>query len=143
MNGFCTPALRFLSVLCVAGLVLGASGKASAQNRVFAETAGQATVYAAQGVAGDDLILTLETSPSTGFEWQVGPVPPCVRLRERELTAPQLPQNGVALAGAPRQERFVFRALAPGQGTVTLSYRRLWEKDTPPVRHVICLVDVR
>jgi len=80
---------------------------------------------------GDEFVLTLESNPTTGYQWQVadkldGKI---VRLISSEYKAPD-----TKLVGAGGNEVWTFRAEGRGKTAINLIYVRPWEKDTPPAK---------
>jgi predicted secreted protein len=72
--------------------------------------------------AGERFVVALEGNPSTGYTWQVS-------ADEQYLTllAQEFEPHGEGV-GASGQEIFRFRALSPGQATITCEYRRPWDR---------------
>lgn len=83
--------------------------------------------------AGQTLVVTLPSNPTTGYAWTVA-----------QNGAPQLVQQGdgkgvytqdagsAGMAGAGGSEAFTFRADQAGSTTLTLNYGRSFEPDQPP-----------
>ncbi len=76
---------------------------------------------------GETLRFPLVENPTTGYSWQAAIDNPAV-LAE---TGSEFVPPGTELAGAPGNRIFVFTALKRGSVTVTFTYQRPWEKDTP------------
>lgn len=92
------------------------------------------TVGAAQSGAsidlrvGDTLVVALESSPSTGFDWAlVGSAAPVLDPGQRAYTS-----SGTAL-GASGAVTYRFRAVTEGNTRLLIHYLRSWES-VPPER---------
>ena len=82
---------------------------------------------------GTEFALVLDSNPSTGYQWQLA-LPPDAAV-VRALGSTYHPPATV-LPGAGGSEEWPFRAVGAGRATITLSYVRPWEKDTPPVKTI-------
>lgn len=84
---------------------------------------------------GDLLVVHLPSNGSTGYSWSVVNSLPG---KLQGLGKPTLQQSnksgGRSLIGAGGIEAWRFRAVVPGQTTLTFSYARAWEKEVPPAR---------
>jgi inhibitor of cysteine peptidase len=87
--------------------------------------------------AGDTLIVRLPGNPTTGYRWSVSRTPAPLRL----LASSYVPSPPKRLG---QGGTFVFRfRVRAGHGTLTLVYRRPWEKSKPPLRSYSLLVRSR
>jgi predicted secreted protein len=89
---------------------------------------------------GETFDVSLEGMPTTGFVWEVE-IPPEARGLIEPLGSGWTPARSSdaqasPVAGAPAIQRFQFRALAPGEITLTFRYRRSWET-TDAVRRTV------
>lgn len=77
---------------------------------------------------GDGVQLSLTENPTTGYRWEfvTKPEPYCVVVSDAYVAD----SNGAIGTGGAH--KWVFRAVSPGSRTLSLAYRRPWEKDTPP-----------
>ncbi len=80
---------------------------------------------------GEELVITLESNPTTGYSWHVIETNPEVLKQVGEIEYEQSPGSD-GLVGAGGTEMIRFEAVAPGEVTLTLGYYRSWE-DKPPV----------
>lgn len=88
---------------------------------------------------GQQLTVTLDSNPSTGYAWAIdGAVPP------------QLEQSGESkfssqsdLVGAGGTEVWTFVGAATGTGTLKLKYWRSFEPTVPPTNSFEVVVDVQ
>jgi inhibitor of cysteine peptidase len=71
---------------------------------------------------GDQLDVSLEANPTTGYSWELGPLPEGLQLVSSEFEEP-----GGSLVGAPGMQRFVFEAVGAGSGTLRFEYVRVFE----------------
>jgi predicted secreted protein len=78
---------------------------------------------------GQCLDIRLSTqAASTGYEWYLAPgMSERMSLAARTVTTP-----AGAPPGAPSQLDYILCAAAPGETTVKLFNKRIWEKNTPP-----------
>ena len=72
-------------------------------------------------------MIALESNPSTGFAWTITEKPNAkiVKFQKKAYVRPG------GAAGAPGTERFRFKALEPGQVTITLKYAKPDAPDSP------------
>lgn len=76
---------------------------------------------------GDQLIVTLETQPGTGFTWNLAPdSTPLLELQGK----PEI-ESGAGTAGRTDRITFRFTVRAKGEGKLELHYLRSWEKKAP------------
>jgi len=89
--------------------------------------------------AGDQLDVTLESNPTTGYVWETQSLDVAVlqQVGEAEFTA-----DGEAI-GAGGKETLHFVALAPGHTQLQLVYHRPWETSEPPLKTFDLTVTVR
>ncbi len=90
--------------------------------------------------AGKMFTLTLESNPSTGYQWEI--VQPLdetkVKLVEQLYNAAKTDR-----VGAAGVELWVFKAVAPGETTISMKYVRPWEKDVAPVETATFAVTIK
>ncbi len=92
--------------------------------------------------AGQVLEVTLESNPTTGYSWQVSEVDRAVLAQVGEAEFQEAPIEGEQMVGAGGVETLRFTA-GPGETTLTLEYRRPWEKDVDPLETFTVQVMVR
>lgn len=79
--------------------------------------------------AGQTLVVTLKSNPTTGYDWQVDEVDESiVRPTKREFKPASDPNR----LGAPGQTVHEFQAVGAGTTDLRLVYVRSWEKDVEP-----------
>ncbi|HZJ27174.1 MAG TPA: protease inhibitor I42 family protein [Acidimicrobiia bacterium] len=72
-------------------------------------------------------VIVLESTPSTGFTWtRDGKPGDAVKFINETVVAPSGDE-----VGAPGKQRFRYRAIKEGDATVTLTYSRPSEPDSP------------
>lgn len=88
---------------------------------------------------GQELVLRLKSSPSTGYGWVQADAnaPVLVALGKPAY------KTGGPLPGASGVESWKFKATVRGAQTLKLEYRRPWEKNTPPANTIVFRVTVR
>lgn len=92
----------------------------------FPQSGGEATVSLS---VGSDLIINLKTNPTTGYDWFLKKVPDCMEATEPRFLAQD--QGATHLVGAPTVKEFTFRASSSCESTISLEYKRPWEKEDP------------
>jgi inhibitor of cysteine peptidase len=88
---------------------------------------------------GQELIITLESNPTTGYSWQVRQLDERVIQQLGEAAF----QEDSALLGAGGVEVLTFRALQGGETSLELVYQRPWEKEEEPLEtfHIQVVVE--
>jgi predicted secreted protein len=71
---------------------------------------------------GDRLDVELEANPTTGYSWELGPLPEGLELVSSEFEEP-----GGSLVGAPGMQLFVFDAVGAGSGILRFEYVRVFD----------------
>lgn len=89
---------------------------------------------------GEQLSFTLDANPTTGFTWQLAaPLDETViALVSHDYQPPD-----TSRVGAGGTDVWTFKAVGTGRTTITLEYRRPWEKDVPPADRKTYSVVVR
>jgi predicted secreted protein len=116
--------VRLLATLSVLVVVLAACGGGDGGggdiDLTEADSGG-----AIEATVGDEIAISLEGNPTTGYTWNV--LQPqnadILAFDDREYEAES------DLAGAPGTEELTFEAVAPGEATIELGYFRPWEPD--------------
>lgn len=83
--------------------------------------------------AGESVSISLESNPTTGYSWQVVAIDESLLEMVGEPEYQSDRKGGPLIVGAGGTERFTFKALSPGEATLTLGYARPWEADVPPI----------
>ena len=71
---------------------------------------------------GDQLDVSLEANPTTGYSWELGPLPDGLELVSSEFEEP-----GGSLVGAPGTQLFVFDVVGAGSGILRFEYVRVFD----------------
>jgi inhibitor of cysteine peptidase len=80
---------------------------------------------------GDGVKVTLAENPSTGYKWELlaRPEPVCVIVNDAYVA-----NTAIGTVGNGGEHHWEFRAVDKGTATVSLAYRRPWEKDAAPAQ---------
>ena len=91
---------------------------------------------------GQTLVLTLESNPTTGYEWSYnGQSDSNITQQGEAVFAANHAEKG--WVGGGGVERWTFLAIKPGSETLNFEYKRPWEKDIEPVRTVFFHVKIK
>lgn len=71
--------------------------------------------------------INLESNPSTGYQWISEYDHVFLKLRSKYIP----PKDDDLIVGEPGTQKFVFKALKPGETDITLNYARPWENCIP------------
>jgi predicted secreted protein len=84
--------------------------------------------------SGKLLVVTLESNPSTGYQWELLENDESVlkQFGQPEFKPPEI--SGPRMVGAGGWEIFRFRASSAGQMTLQLVYHRPWEEGVEPLK---------
>jgi len=87
---------------------------------------------------GEDLVITLESNPTTGYSWRLSePLPGILELVGKEFKPAENMEN---IAGAGGIEEWTLKSIEKGRAAVSFEYVRPWEKDKPPVKRRTFLI---
>jgi inhibitor of cysteine peptidase len=78
---------------------------------------------------GQNLTITLEGNPTTGYGWEVAEVDESILRQIGEIE--YRPESD--LIGAPSMATIQFEAVGAGQSPLELVYRRPWEEGVDPI----------
>ena len=93
----------------------------SGKVEVTAAEAGKAV----RAAVGNLIVITLQSNPSTGYNWELRDFDYGVADFYKSETV--APEGGNVLFGAPTKAVITLQAVKPGSQDITLVYRRLWE----------------
>ena len=124
-RGMKRPAISRVGTVVALALIVvtvaacgGGSGKPDFNNKavVFTDKGGDLTVTAKRA-----FVIALDANPSTGYEWTVSQKPNAkiVKFQKKAYVEPK-----TSAVGAVGTERFRFKAVAPGQATIKLTYSK-------------------
>ena len=71
---------------------------------------------------GDQINVQLEANPTTGYSWELGPLPDGLELVSSDFEEP-----GGSLVGAAGTQVFVFDVVGPGDGILRFEYVRVFD----------------
>ena len=71
---------------------------------------------------GDQIDVQLEANPTTGYSWELGPLPSGLQLVSSDFEEP-----GGRLVGAAGTQVFVFDVVGPGSGILRFEYVRVFD----------------
>jgi inhibitor of cysteine peptidase len=88
----------------------------------------------------DEIRVTLEENPSTGYRWTLGSpaTPDVIKLRHTEFDA----AAGAGVGGGGKR-MFILLAIAPGHAALELQLRPAWQPDAAAIQTFRSLVTVR
>ena len=81
-------------------------------------------------VAGQELVITLDGNPSTGYTWEAKDLDTTMFLQVGDS---QFTSANPDLVGSGGTLTLTFRVLKTGNATLTLVYHRPWERDVEPL----------
>ena len=88
---------------------------------------------------GDGVNLSLAENPTTGYRWEflTKPEPNCVIVSDAYVA------DASGAIGSGGAHQWAFRAVDKGTATVSLGYRRPWEKDVAPAQKFALTIVVK
>lgn len=92
---------------------------------------------------GQTLVLTLESNPTTGYQWEQVEGQESVLQQMGEAEYKPSDAGEPPLPGAGGWEIFRFRAAGPGQMTLQMIYHRPWEEGVEPLKTFSIQIVVR
>jgi inhibitor of cysteine peptidase len=135
-HGYLTLAVLVAAMASICAGSRGAIAAAGNRIRVADADNGRAVTMA----RGDTLVVSLASTPGTGFGWKVA------KVRDQVLRvngAPELIHAPNPRPGAPATQVFRFKATGRGSTRLELEYVRPWEHGTPSARTFDLGVTVR
>jgi inhibitor of cysteine peptidase len=81
--------------------------------------------------AGDVIEVMLEENPSTGYTWELSPVPEMLQLTDDEYVAPETDR-----VGAPGTRQFRFATVSAGAGILRFEYIRPFD-ESPVAERIV------
>jgi inhibitor of cysteine peptidase len=124
--------LRLAVIGLLAALVAGCATLPPPMPREISDAIDGARVTLAPG---QDLIVTLESNPTSGFRWSLTRAADPVLTVVGEPTSATRPADGRP-GGAGGVTTFRFRAAAAGTASLAFAYRRPAEANIPPMKAV-------
>lgn len=94
--------------------------------------------------AGQTFVVRLPGNATTGYMWALAKIDgPAVEQVGKDEYIPDPPPGGKPLTGSGGVSVFTFKAAKAGAATISLEYKRSWEKDQPPAEKFSVTVDVK
>ncbi len=87
-----------------------------------------------QVARGQNLFITLESNPSTGYRWDVVELDASVLRQVNESVFKSYSTSNPPLVGVGGTETFRFEPQVPGVTTLKMIYHRAWEMDVAPIK---------
>ena len=139
-----------LALLAVLVLAAGCASSGSAAPDADTDRGGEDTVVLgaadngsqAELAAGQELEVTLESNPTTGYSWEVAEVDGSVLAQVGDAEFKEAPKEDEQMVGVGGTETFCFSS-STGETTLTLVYHRPWEEDVEPLETFTVQVVVR
>jgi len=132
----CTAFLLALAC-CARGAVADGLTGGALKDIVITERDSGTAIILERGRA---IEVRLEGIPGTGYSWYPAQFDPSVLSPAGESTEGQ---TGHRVIGGPATKIFRFEARAAGRTSLEFHYKRIWEKDRPPLRTFTIVVEVR
>lgn len=126
---------KMMIIVTLFVLTLSLTACSSNAVKIGADANGQTIELA----AGQKLVLSLESNPTTGFDWEVSEIDEAVIKQSGESEY----KSESDLLGAGGVRTFTFKAVAAGTSTLKLVYHRSWEKDIPPEQEFTVTINVK
>ncbi len=92
---------------------------------------------------GQTLVITLESNPTTGYQWEVIENEESVMLQKGKAEFKSSNTGNHPSSGKSGTETFRFDAQSLGNGTLKMVYHRSWEKEVEPLKTFTLQVKVR
>jgi len=130
-----------LALVCIMAVIsLGLFACSESAPPASAECA-YAWNQATEMAVGGTLTVTLESNPTTGFEWALVTITDETVLEEEghAFMAP----DAEAPLGTGGEEVWTFKALKEGESTIGMEYRRPWEQGVEPDKVFVLTVVVK
>jgi len=79
--------------------------------------------------SGESFTVTLCSNPTTGFQWSEAQISDQVAIEQidHQFTPPEYTGDSPPAPGSPGQEVWTFKALKPGESTISMEYDQPWE----------------
>jgi inhibitor of cysteine peptidase len=119
-KGLLLTGIIGFTLLCLVGCSSGGS-TAPSEVSVDESANGNEVEIAVNGT----LTVTLESNPTTGFQWELASISDQGVLEKQSNTFEEPEESGTV--GAPGKEVWVFKALKKGTSTISMEYSRPWE----------------
>lgn len=108
---------RWIALVATAAVFLAACGDDGGTTVELGATDSEVSLD-----VGDRLDVRLEANPTTGYSWELSPLPEGLRLVSSEFEEP-----GGSLVGAAGTQVFVFDVVGSGDGVLRFEYVRVFD----------------
>lgn len=141
-----------LAMITVASMALlsacQAAGTASAPAEPTQPAPAQADIEGVQGgetilAVGQTLHIALPSNATTGYQWRVSDVEGSVLTPSEPFGQEAVDPHPPGMVGVGGQTHWRFTAQRAGTVTLTFTYARAWERDTPPAETATYRIVVR
>ena len=92
---------------------------------------------------GQTHTAVLAGNPTTGFTWNIAEQQGDAAEVSLDIRVPEAKDDEPMLCGAPAPTEVTIKGVKPGKSTITVEYKRAWEKDKPALRRVTFDVTVQ
>jgi inhibitor of cysteine peptidase len=134
-----TRSVRLLTVLITASLAVAVLSACAARPAGPVELAQKQSGSTQSLAAGQELSITLDANPTTGYQWALdGALPPQLK----QVGEPKY-SGGSGAIGAGGSEEWTFSGATPGEARLRLKYWRSFESSVPPVQTFDITVNVK
>lgn len=87
---------------------------------------------------GEKASVLLNGNPTTGFLWEVAEKQgDAAEISTRIVPPAQMKEDEPPMCGAPSPTELTFKGVKPGKTSVTMEYKRPWEKDEPAMKKLL------
>jgi inhibitor of cysteine peptidase len=131
---------RFFIGMVLLASVIGLAGCGGPKPVTVTKADSGSTVTLAEG---QDLVIELESNPSTGYTWEVKEIDPGVLEQAGDPEYKQPAKSDPQLVGQGGTQVFTFHAAGKGTTIIQLIYHRTWEKDVEPAETFSLTVTVQ
>ena len=142
-RGVCKMKRRIVPTLvlvCVSVLMLACSSTSTSPNNIFYAWNQKAEI----GV-GDTLTVTLESNPTTGFEWELREFSEegILELMGSEYQPGEEAKQDIPVPGAGGLEVWTFKGIKKGQTVIFLDYNQPWDSGIKADKFLMVRVTVK
>lgn len=89
---------------------------------------------------GKEFVITLDANATTGYEWQLAN--PIDNSLIKFVNSEYVPDK-TGLVGSGGKSIWTFKAVQAGKAQLPFKYIRPWEKDAPPVKNAVYIVNIQ
>jgi len=82
---------------------------------------------------GQDLIVSLPSNPTTGYDWHVRNFTPSI-LEQTDVSFKPTTASGLVPVGSGGTKVYTFRAMKAGESVLDVVYQRPWAETVPPLK---------